>query len=145
MDCWLNIARINCSTNCTLWEQIKEILDALDIGVMSSDYTDKKSTFKQKTVTCVCTPWHALEVAHLMAVVETYPSKMKRAGNKVIPCTFDLHNTRTSEHKAIPKLPVNFYNPGWLVSLTTVEKDMIATRKVMDIPALVPHVCSVWY
>ena len=145
LDRWLNIARINRSTNRTLWMQIEEILDALDVGAMSSDYTDEESTFERKTVTRARTPWRAPEVAHLMAVVETYPSKMKRAGNKAIPRTFDLRNTRTSERKAIPKLPVNFYDPGWFASLTTVEKDALATRKAMDIPELVPHVRSAWY
>ena len=139
----LNIARINRSTNRTLWMQIEEILNTLDVGAMSSDYTDEESTFERKTVTRAHTPWRAPEVAHLMAVVETYPSK--RAGNKAIPRTFDLRNTRTSERKAIPKLPINFYDPGWFALLTTVEKDALATRKTMDIPELVPHVRSVWY
>lgn len=108
---------------------------------MSSDHTDDESTFERKTVTRARIPWRSAETAHLMAIIESYPSKDKAAGNKALPRTFDLHKAPTSQRRAIPKLPINCYDSSWYASLTTVEKDALAARKAVHIPDLVAHVC----
>ena len=70
----------------------------------------------------------------------SYPDQRSPAGNRALPRTYSLHRAPTSNRKAIPKLPINFYDKNWYASRTQAEKLELAVQKSVHIPNLIPHV-----
>ena len=123
-----------------LWKQVEKVVETLDVGAMSSDHTDDASSPKAKSVTRARTPWRSLEIADLMQSLESYPDQRSAAGNRALARTYLLHRAPISNRKAIPKLPINFYDSNWYTSRTQAEKLDLAVQKAVPIPSLVLHV-----
>lgn len=75
-----------------------------------------------------------------METLESYPTGRGPVGNRSLPRTSALHKAPTSKRKAIPKLPLNFYDPHWYAARSEAEKVELAVGKVINIPAIVTHV-----
>ena len=123
-----------------LWEGIGKVVDVLNVGAMSSDHTDIETPTRYKQVIRARTPWRATEIADLMEMLETYPSARGAVGNKALPRTFALLKAPTSTRKAIPKLPLNFYDPHWYAARGEAEKLELAAGKAINIPTMPIHV-----
>lgn len=126
--------------NPTLWEGIGKVVDVLNVGAMSSDHTDTDAPTRYKQVIRTRTPWRATELADLMETLETYPSARGAVGNKPLPRTFALLKAPTSTRRAIPKLPLNFYDPHWYAARSEAEKLELAAGKAINIPTMPIHV-----
>ena len=130
----------NKDTDPVLWQDIGKVLDILNVGAMSSDHTDTEAPTRYKQLIRARTPWRATDVADLMETLETYPSGRGPVGNKPHPRTSALHRAPTSTRKAMPKLPINFYDPHWYAARSEAEKAELAVGKAAKIPTLLPHV-----
>ena len=136
------IVKNNKETGPALWQDIEKIVEILNVGAMSSDHTDTEAPTRYKQLLRARTPWRATDVADLMETLETYPSGRGPVGNKPYPRTSALHRAPMSVRKAMPKLPINFYDPYWYAARSEAEKAELAAGKAIKIPILYPHVSA---
>ena len=104
------------------------VLDILGAGGMSSDKSDvDDSGYRAKTMA-----WRDKKILQKLTNIDSDCNIMNaygntRAGNA--PWVQKRCGGRETTRKAIPGLPLNFYDPGWYASLTPGQKREIAAKK----------------
>lgn len=105
---------------------------------MSSDETDsEESSSGSKVVRRVQLAWLCEEVPNLWKRLEAFhiakQAHSTHRGNKPIPRVFEAIRTNSSRD-AIAKLPKNFYNNIWWVSLQDSEQLYLAPEEPKALP-----------
>jgi hypothetical protein len=107
------------------------MLDALGAGGISSDESDTDdsghSVYRTKTMT-----WRAKDVAKKLMDIDSDRNTTNaygntRAGNP--PRVRKRRDKLETLRKAIPGLPINFYDSNWYASLTPGQKRELAARE----------------
>jgi hypothetical protein len=107
------------------------VLDALGAGGMSSDESDTDDlghpVYRAKSMT-----WRNKEILRKLMEVDrnrntTNAYGNTRAGNP--PRVRKRREGRETSRKAIPGLPLNFYNPQWYASLTPGQKRELGAKE----------------
>jgi hypothetical protein len=126
------------------WREIDAVIQALGIGGMSSDESkyEGEGTRKTRSVRVKSMPWRAEEVCSLMKVVDGDEMKVnsvgrQKAGNPGMTRQRPRYAPPTSR-PAVPGLPVNYYNPDWLVGLSREETKELRAGQAKPLPSLLP-------
>jgi hypothetical protein len=114
-----------------LWKNSQMVLDILGAGGMSSDESDVDDSghavYRAKTMA-----WRDKKILQKLTNIDsdrniTNAYGNTRAGNA--PRVRKRRGRRETSRKAIPGLPLNFYDPGWYAGLTPGQKREIAAKK----------------
>ena len=112
------------------------VLDALGAGGMSSDESDVDdsghSVYQTKTM-----GWRAKDILRKLTNIDSDRNTTNaygntRAGNQ--PRVRKRRDWLATSRKAIPGLPLNFYDPNWYAGLTPGQKRELAAKP--EIPLL---------
>ena len=123
--------------NPTFWAEVQKVYDDLGADGMSSDETDAERTPEGlKRVRRVAKVWLSEGVSSMWEQVEKYHYDHDRAregpGNRPYGRIFAPNNTSNS--KAIPGLPKNYYNPLWWTSLIAVDQCHLGAEEEVALP-----------
>ena len=119
------------------WKEIRRALTRLDIQGMSSDETDDGTP--EKRVRRVRLAFINRELSTLFAQLDTLTRdgkviKKDQRGNRVLVRAYESY--KTNDHRVVPGLPRNWYDPDWWRSLPSWEQSSMKATEPIPIPTL---------
>ena len=122
------------------WKSIYNALARLGPDGISDDDTDNESPVKR--VRRIQPGFLNRQFSDLFAALDTYPidgvalKKDKRGNRRLerIPTS-----TKTNHSRSVERLPGNWYDQTWLLTLKRWQVKKLGLRPDMDIPTLAPH------
>ncbi|KIJ10605.1 hypothetical protein PAXINDRAFT_16440 [Paxillus involutus ATCC 200175] len=123
------------------WDDIRRIIDRLNIEGISGDETDTAPGTQPKVVRRVVLPWLSPFILELFDCVESYNTALHEermtmhTGNSSLERMFEPRHMDTNA-VALDRLPRNWYDEEWYKARSASGRTMLSARKDVPIPTL---------
>ncbi|KIK76586.1 hypothetical protein PAXRUDRAFT_18090 [Paxillus rubicundulus Ve08.2h10] len=131
----------NCSRDPDTWDDIRQIIDCLDIEGISGNETDTAPGTQPKVIRRMVLPWLSPFISELFDCVESYNTALHEecmtvhTGNSSLERMFEPHHTDTKA-VALDQLPRNWYDEEWYKAHSVSGRTMLSAHKDVPIPTL---------
>ncbi|KAF8834053.1 hypothetical protein BDN67DRAFT_1016910 [Paxillus ammoniavirescens] len=126
------------------WDDIRRIIDRLDIEGISGNKTDTALGAQPKVVRRVVLPWLSPFISELFDCVESYNTALHEermtvhTGNSSLERMFEPRHMDTKA-VALDRLPRNWYDEEWYKARSASGRTMLSVCKDVPIPTLGRH------
>ncbi|KLO04140.1 hypothetical protein SCHPADRAFT_897253, partial [Schizopora paradoxa] len=127
------------------WKDARTVLKELTANGGSDDETDadESETCGQKVFRRLEQPFLNKKVTELLRVIDTYryfESDLVAKDQRGTPARRITDALKDDPRPPMEKLPINFYDEGWLKRQTEHTRDRLTTKEAVEIPSIVRHI-----